>query len=162
MTEGYGAYPQAGRRTPAGGAHVFAGQTNVFFVTVNAKDRIPWMNQPVVQSTLEEIWRQPAQAWRVGYYLLMPDHLHFFCAPYDLRFGMDDWITFWKRQFTRRHLDEGWGWQRRAFHRRMRDRIEYEEKLTYVRENPLRKSLVKHLDDWPFQGRVHDIQWIED
>jgi hypothetical protein len=31
-----------------------------------------------------------------------------------------------------------------------------------VRENPLRKGLVLNPDDWPFQGRVHDIQWIGD
>jgi hypothetical protein len=37
-----------------------------------------------------------------------------------------------------------------------------EEKLAYVRENPLRKNLVKNPDDWPFQGRVHDVQWIGD
>jgi len=41
----------------------------------------------------------------------------------------------------------------------MRDRIEYEEKLTYVKENPLPKNLVKSLEEWPYQGRVHDIKW---
>ena len=162
MTAGYGAYPEVGRKTPAVGAHVFIGHTNIFFVTVNAKDRVPWMNQPAVQSSLVEIWRDQAAAWRVGYYLLMPDHLHFFCAPCDLRFGIDEWITFWKRQFSRQHTDQTWDWARRAFHHRMRDRIEYEEKLAYVRENPLRKGLVLNPDDWPFQGRVHDIQWIGD
>ena len=98
MTAGDGAYPEVGRKTPAAGAHVFLGHTNVFFVTVNAKDRVPWMNQAVVQTALVEIWREQACAWRVGYFLLMPDHLHFFCAPYDLRFGIDEWIIFWKRQ----------------------------------------------------------------
>ena len=140
MTAGYGAYPEVGRKTPAAGAHVFLGHTNVFFVTANAKDRVRWMNQAVVQAALVEIWRDEAKAWRVGYYLLMPDHLHFFCAPHDLRFGIDDWITFWKRHFSRRHTDQGWEWQRRAFHHRMHDRIEYEEKLAYVRENPLREE----------------------
>ena len=162
MTEGYGEYPEVGRKTPAGGAHVFIGHTNIFFVTVNAKDRVEWMNQTAVQSALVEIWRDEAKAWRVGYYLLMPDHLHLFCAPFDLHFGIDQWISFWKRQFSRRYPNEAWEWQRRAFHHRMRDRIEYEEKLAYVRENPLRKGLVKTPEDWPFQGRLHDIQWVGD
>jgi hypothetical protein len=38
----------------------------------------------------------------------------------------------------------------------------YEEKLAYVRENPLRENLVKNAGDWPFQGRIHDVQWIGD
>jgi hypothetical protein len=81
MTEGYGAFPQVGRKTPAGGAHIFLGQPNVFLVTVNAKDRVPWIGQPAVQTALEGIWREQAAAWLVGYYLLMPDHLTFVLRP---------------------------------------------------------------------------------
>ncbi len=67
MTEGFGAYPQVGRKTPATGAHISLGHSNLFFVTVNAKDRVPWINQPAVQAALVEIWRDEARAWRVGY-----------------------------------------------------------------------------------------------
>ena len=44
----------------------------------------------------------------------------------------------------------------------LRNRIEYEEKLTYVHENPLRKQLVSRPDDWPYQGRTHDLWWTSD
>ena len=71
MTAGYGAYPEVGRKTPAAGAHVFIGHTNVFFVTVNAKDRVPWMNQPAVQTALVEIWRDAGQGVAGG---LLPAH----------------------------------------------------------------------------------------
>ena len=114
MARGEGIYRGVGRQTPAGGAHIFLGQANVFFVTVNSKDAVPWMADPEVQSALAQLWQQEATAWRVGYYLIMPDHLHFFCAPHDLRFGIDRWIEFWKRQFSRQHLDQPWLWQRRS------------------------------------------------
>ena len=65
MTERYGPYTEVGRKTPAGGAHIFLGHTNVFFVTVNAKDRIPWIGQPTVQSALVNLWRDEANAWLV-------------------------------------------------------------------------------------------------
>jgi len=162
MTRDSGPYAEVGRQTPAGGAHIFLGQPNVFFVTVCADARIPWMAQAAVQSALERIWREEATAWLVGYYLLMPDHLHLFCAPHDLHFDIDRWITYWKRQFSRQNLDRDWSWQRRAFHHRMRNRIEYEEKLTYVRENPLRKNLVKTPEEWPWQGHIHDLRWTAD
>src|SRR5205809_392867 len=69
MSEGVGSHPQVGRKTPAGGAHIFLGQANIFFVTANAKDKAPWMAQPAVHSSLADVWREEAKAWLVGYYL---------------------------------------------------------------------------------------------
>jgi REP element-mobilizing transposase RayT len=36
----------------------------------------------------------------VGYYLLMPDHLHLFAAPHNLNIPLNRWMTYWKRLFT--------------------------------------------------------------
>jgi putative transposase len=159
MDERVPLWPQVGRKTPAGGAHIHSSERNFFFVTVNAKDRVAWLAQKVVEDSLTRIWHDEATAWLVGFYLLMPDHVHFFCAPHDLHFGIDQWVKFWKSQFSRAHLSDGWDFQRRSFHHRMRNQQEYEEKLRYVRESPLRKGLVRGLDDWPFQGLVHDLGW---
>jgi putative transposase len=89
MAMGEGGYRNVGRQTPARGAHIFLGQPNVSFVTVNTKDREPWLGTTTMQAELVRIWRDEALAWRVGYYLLMPDHLHFFCSPYDLNLGIE-------------------------------------------------------------------------
>ena len=153
--------PFIGRKTPVRGAHIFLGQSNIFFLTINAKDRVPWMNQTIVQSSLVSIWRNEATAWLIGYYLIMPDHLHLFCAPHDLHFDLDCWITYWKRQFGRRHLTEPWEFQRRGFHHRLREAKEYHEKWTYIRENPIRRGLVKLPDEWPYQGIIHDLRWTD-
>ena len=32
----------------------------------------------------------------------MPDHLHLFCAPRDLNFTLDAWVTYWKSQFKKK------------------------------------------------------------
>ena len=150
--------PPVGRHTPARGAHIYFGELNVFFLTVNAKDHEPWMAQAAVRDSLAEIWRTDATAWLTGYYLLMPDHLHLFCAPRDLSFGIDTWITYWKRQFSRRHIAESWVWQRSGFHHRLRHQQEYQDKWLYVRENPMRQGLAQGLDDWPWQGTIHELQ----
>ncbi|MSU63315.1 MAG: hypothetical protein EXS31_13105 [Pedosphaera sp.] len=90
----------------------------------------------------------------------MPDHLHFFCAPRDLHFGIDQWIQFWKSQFSRRHVDQPWAFQRRAFHHRIRNGQEYSDKWTYVRENPIRRGLVNDGEAWQFQGVIHaEVRW---
>jgi putative transposase len=147
-----------GRETPAQGAHISLAGPNFFFLTVNAKDRVPWIGQSNVHDSLREVW-QAADKWLVGYYLLMPDHLHLFCAPRDLRFTIDGWLKYWKGQFSRQHLNESWEWQRNGFHHRIRNGREYQEKWTYVRENPVRKGLAKTCDEWPLQGTIHEMHW---
>ncbi len=162
MSSGEGVYRAPGRTAPARGAHIFLGGPNIFFVTVNTKDRVSWIGQPPVRAELARLWAEEATAWHVGYYLLMPDHLHLFCAPHDLHFDIERWTKFWKAQLSRMIPQIALGWQRGAFHHRIRDRLEYEAKLQYVRENPLRWGLVKQVDEWPLQGRVYDLVWSAD
>ena len=147
-----------GRRTPAHGVKLSLSGPNIVLLTVNTKDRVPWLAQPVVHASLREIWRE-ADAWLVGDYVLMPDHLHLFCAPRDLGFTLERWLAYWKSRFSRRHVDQPWAWQRSGFHHRFRDARQYEEKWAYVRENPLRKKLVTCPEDWPYQGSIHELRW---
>ena len=150
--------PMPGRKTPAKGVKILLGQPTILLLTICAKDRKPWMAQRAVQEFLEEIWRK-ANAWLIGHYLLMPDHLHLFCAPRDLHFTAEQWLTYWKREFSRKHLHEDWAWQRNGFHHRLRDAREYEDKWRYVQENPVRKGLVGKPEDWPFQGMLNTLRW---
>jgi putative transposase len=145
-----------GRKTPASGVKIPLSGPNIVLLTVNTKDRIPWLAQPLVQESLKEIWRT-SDVWLAGYYVLMPDHLHLFCAPRDLVFTIEKWVAYWKGQFRRRHIDQSWTWQRACFHHRLRNSRQYEEKCLYVRENPLRKKLVSQPQDWPYQGTIHEL-----
>lgn len=148
----------AGRRHPARGVLMIPGKTPIVFVTVATKNREPWMAAATVQRSLHEIWSQEALAWRVGSYLVMPDHLHLLCAPGDPHVAIEHWIQFWKAQFSRRHRMESWSFQRDAFHHRVRNAQEYEETWHYILENPIRKGLVERPEDWPFQGAIFDLR----
>jgi putative transposase len=149
---------EPGRKTPAKGVTISADEPTILLLTICAKDRKRWMAQKPVRESLERIWKR-ADAWLVGNYLLMPDHLHLFCAPRDLHFTVEGWVTFWKRQFTREHLNEDWAWQRSAFHHRLRNAREYEDKWNYVQENPIRKGLASKVEDWPYSGMIHELRW---
>jgi putative transposase len=144
------------RRHPAHGVLASLGQPTVVFLTVCTHQRVPWLAQRTAQQSLEEVWRQ-ADAWLVIEYLLMPDHLHLFCSPRDLKFTLEAWVRYWKSQFRRLHLDEPWDWQRDFWDTRMRDANQYHDKWIYVQENPVRKGLVAKMDDWPYKGRVHEL-----
>lgn len=149
---------EAGRRTPAKGVHVSPGGTNWVFLTVCTEKRTRWLAQTSVQSALHDIWQNTATAWLVSDYLLMPDHVHLFCAPQDLRFTIERWMGFWKDRFAKAHPDSA-GFQTGGFHHRLRSGESYAQKWQYVRENPVRAGLAKAPEDWLFFGRVHEIRW---
>jgi REP element-mobilizing transposase RayT len=143
---------------PARGVHIYSTQPTIVFLTICAAARKPWLADTVVQEHLCASW-QSAQAWLVGYYLLMPDHLHLFCAPRQLGFTLEKWVTFWERQFRRFHQDVNCRWQSNPFHHRLRREESYAQKWDYVRENPLRKGLVKSPEEWPYQGMINPLRW---
>ncbi len=146
------------RHKPASGVRIDSGEPTIVFVTVCTKDRRRWLDCEEAHRQLLAVWQQ-ADAWLVGHYVLMPDHLHLFAAPRDLRFTIEQWITFWKSQFTRSHAHPDWLWQPSAFHHRLRRQDSYSQKWIYVQENPVRAGLVSHPADWPFQGFLHPLIW---
>lgn len=149
------------RTTPAKGVHVSLAGRNWVFLTVCTRNRAPWLAHAKVQHALHDIWKNTATAWLVSDYLLMPDHLHLFCAPRDLKFTVERWMGFWKDSLAKSYIAEG-TFQPGGFHHRLRDGESYAQKWQYVRENPVRARLVKSPEDWPFFGRVHEIRWSGD
>jgi putative transposase len=140
------------------GVHIYSGQPTIVFLTVCTEDRKPCLANNKIHASLRATW-QSAQAWLVGYYLVMPDHVHLFCAPYDTAFTFEKWVTFWERAFRRVHKDPHLRWQAHPFHHRLRRPESYTDKWNYVRENPMRKGLVKDAKDWPYQGMLNTLQW---
>ncbi len=51
-------------------------------------------------------------------------------------------------------------WQRDYWDTQMRSREHYDEKLSYVRLNPVRKALVATPEEWPYQGNIYDVHWL--
>ena len=149
-------FRDVGRRTPAKGVHLSPAGLNWVFLTVCTKDRERWLADARVQGILHAIWEHRATAWLVSDYLLMPDHLHLFCAPRDFKISIERWISFWKDCLTKTHPGAG-RFQANGFHHRLRADESYAEKWRYVQENPVRYGLTEKIEDWPYRGRVHDI-----
>lgn len=146
------------RQNPSPGVHIQFGQSNIVLLTVTTEKRDPWLANETTHRLLHQTWAE-AKAWLVGDYLLMPDHLHCFCAPQDLRFTIETWIAYWKREFALKHKRKEWKFQSRGWHHRLRDGENYSEKWLYVQENPVRKGFCQRIEDWPFKGKVFDLIW---
>jgi REP-associated tyrosine transposase len=158
-------FPQ--RQNPSAGVHVQLGQSSIVLLTITTEKRETWLANDRACQLLHQTWLE-ATAWLVGDYLLMPDHLHLFCAPRDLHFTIEAWISYWKREFALKHKRLAlappeampkWKFQSRGWHHRLRNGENYSEKWIYVQENPVRKGLAKRIEDWPYRGRVFDLIW---
>ena len=149
---------EIGRKNPAEGVYILDDQPTIAFLTVCAHKREQRLATAEVHNALITAWHE-ADAWSVGYYMIMPDHIHLFCAPTNGVHTIEQWITFWKRQFRRNYGPNAPPFQSRGFHHRLRRDENYTDKWEYVRENPVRGGFVKNPDDWPYQGKLNDLEW---
>ncbi len=100
--------------------------------------------------------------WRIGRYVIMPDHVHFFAGPVaDDGKPLSLFMGSWKRRTSRR-LRQHWPefrWQPEFFDHLLRSSESYEQKWEYVRANPVRAKLVERAEEWPYQGEMNILRW---
>ena len=146
------------RRRPAHGVDIDLSEPTIVFVTVCSQNRAPWLARASVHQALLSVWGK-ADAWAVGAYVLMPDHLHLFCAPRKLDIELSRWVRHWKRAFSLMRVTGAGAWQRDYWDTRLRRHESYSEKWAYVQHNPVRAGLVDKPENWPFLGVVNELRW---
>jgi putative transposase len=103
----------------------------------------------------------PIRGWLAGY-VIMPDHLHFFCAPEPtVPRSLEQWVEFWKSNAARHwpRREDAPIWQRHCWDTQLRRVESYDAKGDYVVENPVRAGLVTRSEDWPYQGEMNALRW---
>jgi REP element-mobilizing transposase RayT len=134
-------------------------RSNLVFLTVCTKDRRPVLANEELHGALRRVW-QAATHWRVGRYVVMPDHVHLFCGPgtsppSELR----AWVSYWKRLVTQANGEDVW--QKNFWDTQLRRHESYSAKWEYVRQNPVRAGLAARAEDWPYQGELNVLNWVE-
>jgi putative transposase len=132
----------------------------IIFVTTCTAKRRPILASPSTHDAILAAWAE-ASAWLVGRYVIMPDHIHLFCAPNALEVPpLERWMRFWKSLATRNlKAKAGSVWQRHHWDRQLRSGESYDDKWEYVRSNPVRHGYVTNADDWPYQGVINELRW---
>lgn len=85
----------------------------IVFLTVCTKGRKLILAKPDVVPLLQDCWKE-ATSWMVGRFMVVPNHLHLFCAPAEnLARLLDQWVRYWKALASRRwpHPEEQPIWQ---------------------------------------------------
>jgi putative transposase len=138
-------------------------QSTIIFLTICVKDRRKLLAQDEIHELMIDCWGK-ADAWMVGRYMLMPDHLHLFCAPASNPIlPLRDWVYKWRGIATRQWpvASQKPIWQKDFFDRQLRRGQSYSEKWNYMVNNPVRAGLVEKSEEWTFQGELNRLSWQE-
>ena len=132
----------------------------IVYVTACAAKRRKVLASSTTHEAIVDAWSK-ASTWLVGRYVILPDHLHFFCAPNGIDApSLERWMRFRKSRVTASiGKRSGELWQRDHWDRQLRRGQSYDEKWEYVRNNPVRHGYVNNPDDWPYQGELHELRW---
>src|SRR6478736_8946228 len=117
-------------------------ESAIFFITINCRPR--GLNQlctePVASSLHESIrFRQIRGDWHVHLWLLMPDHAHALLS-FPRENDLTKVVANWKEVTAKK---TGVRWQRDFFDHRIRSHESLQQKADYIRQNPVRKGLVR-------------------
>ena len=105
------------------------------------------------------------QGWRIGQFVLMPDHLHLLCAPIRNYCGtLDAWVIAFKRGMTRMLNSKGYRieWQRDFWDTQIRNGAHLHDRALYMDKNPIKKGLCCENGAWPYRGELFQIPGMLD
>ena len=137
----------------------------VYFITICVENWRPILaNEAAVSIIRDEFEAAPARyGWRVGRFVVMPDHLHFFCVTDETRASasLSQFIGGFKQWTAKRILAQANLaaplWQKQFFDHVLRSNESYDSKWLYVHDNPARAGLVATADAWPYGGEITTI-----
>ena len=145
----------------------------IYFITTCTFERRPILSSSDIAAIFVQEWRTAHQrhGWAIGRYVIMPDHVHFFCraelSAKPLRIFMQKWKQWTSKRIGRDIARVGIGnactkktgtlWQEEFFDHILRSSESYSQKWEYVKENPVRARLVEKVEDWPFQGEIESL-----
>jgi REP-associated tyrosine transposase len=133
----------------------------IVFVTVCSNSKRPVLAKADAAELIVSSWEKSI-SWIVGRYVIMPNHVHFFCAPATFPAEpSNQWVRYWKTLASREwpRIREHPIWQRDFWDTQLRQHDSYGAKWQYVVENPVRAGLVRAPEDWPFQGELNELRW---
>ena len=131
-------------------------EESLFFVTQCAESR--GQNTFCCPEVAEELFRSAAfrvksGQWWIEILLLMPDHIHLLAAPVG-EHSLERVVGDWKRWIAGHAKVR---WQRGFFDHRLRPGEQADQKLEYIRQNPVRAGLVAEPELWPWARTARQL-----
>lgn len=134
----------------------------VYFITVRAyRNQTPFKG-PALNKRMIDILRNEQERLRcqVYIYCLMPDHLHFLVSPCEDGVSVLTFTDQYKGKTTNESWQFDWEgklWQPRYYDHIVRDDEDLVLIAQYILDNPMRKGLVGHGEEWPWSGQMNPL-----
>ncbi|MEA1927809.1 MAG: transposase, partial [Candidatus Auribacterota bacterium] len=127
--------------------------TPIFYITNCTFKRNIILDHKEIAEILISEWREAKDrhGWAIGSFVIMPDHVHFFCCPASRAISLSSYIGIWKQWTSKRIsreltavaaiVDRGQSgpdfipqpiWQKGFFDHLLRSEESYSEKREYV------------------------------
>ena len=135
----------------------------IYLVTVCTHERKRLLSCDDVAASVIQTLEGTAKlkGWLVGRYVVMPDHVHFFCSPAAQKHGLSDFVRDFKSLSTNRYWEMGFTgklWQTEFFDHLLRTGESYIDKWEYVRHNPVRHGLCESPEEWKYAGEIERLE----
>jgi len=76
----------------------------IVFMTIGLENRrFNNLATPEIHQLFVDVWTE-ATGWLVNWYMIMPDHMHFFVMPGYMDIPLKSWVKYVKSQYTKAHL----------------------------------------------------------
>jgi 8-amino-7-oxononanoate synthase len=140
-----------------------------YFLTTCTESRSPVLAHPAAARVVIDALRWLREQGRIQLlgFVIMPDHVHVALALRE-GFTLADIMRLFKRRTSRQiHVlavgancirDRQVLWQDGYYDHLLRDRNDFQTRLTYMHDNPSRAGLVKHAAEYPFSTAHPDCQ----
>jgi putative transposase len=130
------------------------------FVTFTCYHRLPHLNTGELRDAAVEALEHARIGYRFRVYgfVVMPEHVHLLLSEPE-RATLAQAIQSLKIASAKRTASSRKPgaplWQKRYYDRNIRDHDEFVEKLDYIHENPVKRNLCAHPEDWGWSSCRH-------
>jgi len=138
-----------------------------YFITVTTHRRNPILIDTI--DLLRESFRASKNVfdYRIDAIVIMPDHFHMIITPHES--AIYPKIIGYIKAYFSKHCDPKYYadahqsnsrsrsrykpvWQKRYFEHTIRNEKDWNEKITYMQNNPVKHGLVASINDWPYSS----------
>ena len=134
-----------------------------FFVTSNAYQHRSLLQSEAMARLLLDVLHDNRQKGRMllHEFVIMPNHFHALLTP-DAEIPLEKVMQFVKGGFSyrvKKELQLNFEiWQPGFTNHRIHDAADYEQRRVYIRENPVRASLVERADKFPYSSAFPGVE----
>jgi REP element-mobilizing transposase RayT len=128
----------------------------IYFITACAYNRRRFLDQSDINEAFIQFGARAQEhgVW-VGRYVIMPDHIHLAFGPEAM--PVSRWMKSLKKAISKVLTNATLRpphWQKGFFDHVIRSHESYDQKWSYVRDNPVRAGLVRSAEEWPYAGEI--------